>query len=140
MIFLRAIPLIIIIAVTAAFFVNWDSFDSKNRLYDIPGLYVSADTLFNQSRYDMGFQRYDEIIERDSMQQRAWTEKGVLLNYLERCSESLQHHQEFAKQFPDSANAQRGLFLAEYCDEETGYFAGTNLKEILKSFRGIDYR
>jgi len=119
-IWLRALPLIVIISVGILVTVAHSSDREELRKLSIPEMYLRAGDFENGEyvHYDKALDVYSKIIQIDKTEEIAWHEKGRILNHLEQCSESFDHYKEYLKVFPNSERANEGYEIAKLCNSQ----------------------
>ena len=58
---------------------------------------------------------YDELISIAPNEERAYHEKGKILNRLEACDEALEHYEKYVSEFPTSSRGLEGYEIAKNC-------------------------
>ena len=116
-IWLRALPLIVIVSVGILVPVAYSYDQDELRKLSIPEMYLrAADVEIAENiQYDKALDIYSQIIQIDKTEETAWHEKGRILNHLERCSVSFEHYTEYVQVFPNSERAHEGFEIAKGC-------------------------
>lgn len=81
--------------------------DPINTLYD------KAQTAVDSGKFDLAIQFYSDIVTDYPNEEKAWHEKGKLLNRFEKCDESLQHYTKYVANFPESERAKEGYEISK---------------------------
>ena len=114
-IFVLILPFIITGVMIGAYFALVADVQKEIDETNITQLYIRAEHFIEKGDFEQAREFYSEIIQSDATEEKAWHEKGKLLNRFEMCLEALDHYGEYVELFPDSSRAAEGLDIARYC-------------------------
>ncbi len=114
-IFALILPFIITGVMIGAYFALVADVQTEIDETNITQLYIRAEHFIEKGDFEQAREFYSEIIQRDATEEKAWHEKGKLLNRFEMCLEALDHYVEYVELFPDSSRAAEGLDIARHC-------------------------
>lgn len=81
----------------------------------IESMYIRAEVYIDKGDFETAEGIYTDIIQRDATQEKAWHEKGKILNRFEQCAEAVQYYDEYLKLFPESLRGLEGYAIAKRC-------------------------
>jgi len=84
--------------------------EEVSELYDLGKWAINNGDLMKAADY------YSHIIEIAPNEEKAWHEKGKILNRLQICEKAVSHYEKYVMNFPKSSRAQEGYNIAKNCE------------------------
>ena len=81
----------------------------------VKNLYMKGERLSNSAKFDESAETYVKIIQMDQIQEKAWHELGKY-NRLQKCEESVSHHDDYLRLLPYSSKASEAMTLQRDVD------------------------
>jgi tetratricopeptide (TPR) repeat protein len=101
---------ILIVSLGIYFLIPESNEESIAKLYDL------GNWAINNGDLNKALEYYSKIIDIAPNEEKAWHEKGKILNRLKICEEALNHYEKYVINFPNSSRAQEGYIIAKNCN------------------------